>query len=276
MLDIVLETIRAVVTAGILGYLIWMGGKARLGYQGGWPFIIAGFSLILMGGLFDITDNFDGLNRFVIIGDTKTEAWLEKVAGSLVGSCLLAIGFWKWLPALAGRRKAEEELKTAYRDLADGHDQLVEAQVQLVRRERLATIGQLSGSVAHDLRSPLGAISNAAYYLKKRISNTDLARSNPKIEEFIGIIEDEVRYTNQVITDLLEFTRVATPTLSGCDVAAVIESALSDIESQENVRVEKRIDPDMPPVMADEDQLHPEQSTSALVLLHPQAAYFSV
>ena len=43
--------------------------------------------------------------------------------------------------------------------------------------------------------------------------------------------------------------------MSGCDVAAVIESALSEIESQENVRVEKRIDPDMPPVMADEDQL---------------------
>ena len=255
MLDIVLETARAVITAGILGYLVWMGSKARLGHQGGWPFIITGFSLILMGSLFDITDNFEGLNKFVIIGDTKAEAWLEKVAGALVGFCLLAIGFWKWLPALADRRKAEQALQTAYQDLAEGHHRLVAAQDQLVRKERLATIGQLSGSVAHDLRSPLGAISNAAYYLRKKISATEFAQSNPKIEEFIGIIDDEVQYTNQIISDLLGFTRVASPALSECDVAGVIESALAEIETQENVSVEKQFDADLPPVLADEDQL---------------------
>ncbi len=45
--------------------------------------------------------------------------------------------------------------------------ELQAARERASRSERLATIGQLSGGIAHDLRNPLGAIQNAAYYIKK-------------------------------------------------------------------------------------------------------------
>lgn len=66
----------------------------------GWPRIMMGFSLIFFGTLIDITDNFTGLNRFFIIGDTPVQAFLEKVVGYLLGFMLLFVGIWEWLPKL--------------------------------------------------------------------------------------------------------------------------------------------------------------------------------
>ena len=87
MLDIFLEIIRAIVMGVIVAYLVWVDRKLGLRQQGGWTFIIGGFSLILFGGIIDITDNFESLNKYVIIGDTEAEAWLEKIVGYLLGFC---------------------------------------------------------------------------------------------------------------------------------------------------------------------------------------------
>jgi PAS domain S-box-containing protein len=122
MTDIVLESVRAVIVLGLLVYL-WRAGKRKSHTdQRGWNYILAGFSLLLLGNIFDITDNFESLNRFVIIGNTETQAFIEKVIGFLGGFVLLAIGLVRWVPSVqrlatisAERQQAEEALaaKTA-------------------------------------------------------------------------------------------------------------------------------------------------------------------
>jgi hypothetical protein len=62
----------------------------------------------------DITDNFPTLTKYIIIGDTEYQAFIEKVIGYLAGFFLLAIGFWKWLPIVTTLRKTEKALKEAY------------------------------------------------------------------------------------------------------------------------------------------------------------------
>jgi len=83
MSDVILESVRAVVLLGIVVFLCSTGRNKFELSRKGWNFIIAGFGLLLMGSLVDITDNFEELNRFVIIGDTSTEAFLEKFVGFL-------------------------------------------------------------------------------------------------------------------------------------------------------------------------------------------------
>lgn len=101
MIDIGIEVIRAFITFAIFCYLIVVGRKYELVPHRGWRFLIAGFGLLLFGALLDITDNFEALNRFVVIGDTQVESVLEKIFGYLLGFLLIAVGFWYWLPVIA-------------------------------------------------------------------------------------------------------------------------------------------------------------------------------
>ena len=81
--------------------------------------------------------------------------------------------------------------------------ELREAQEKLVRQEKLAVLGQLAGSVGHELRNPLGVINNAVYYLRMVQPEAD-----EKVKEYLGIIEHETRTADKIITDLLDFSRI--------------------------------------------------------------------
>jgi hypothetical protein len=100
MSDIVIETLRALVVGGILLSLLKARHAKGVGRIGGWCTLVFGFGLIFFGTLIDITDNFEELNRFVIIGNTGVEAFLEKIVGYLLGFVLLAIGIRQWLKKL--------------------------------------------------------------------------------------------------------------------------------------------------------------------------------
>ncbi|MFZ6008317.1 MAG: ATP-binding protein [Nitrospirota bacterium] len=114
MADIVLEAIRAAVVSIIFVYLCVIGRKHQIQQQKGWFYIVFGFALILFGMIIDITDNFPHLNKYIIVGDTEYEAFLEKVVGYLFGFIFLAIGFWKWMPTVILLDKTKRELKMSY------------------------------------------------------------------------------------------------------------------------------------------------------------------
>ncbi|MCZ6481640.1 MAG: PAS-domain containing protein, partial [Alphaproteobacteria bacterium] len=134
MTDIVLESVRVVIVLCLVLYL-WHAGREKLPPgRKGWRLILGGFSLLLLGSIFDVTDNFESLNRFVIIGDTEAEAFLEKVVGYLGGFVLLAVGLVRWVPSVrqlsievAARKKAEQEiaeksavLETTFESMSQG------------------------------------------------------------------------------------------------------------------------------------------------------------
>ena len=95
MTDIILETVRAVVLLGIVIFL-WTSRSSQS--QPGWRFILFGFGLLMFGSLLDISDNFEELNPYIVIGDTEVEAFLEKFVGFLGGFIFLAVGLVKWVP----------------------------------------------------------------------------------------------------------------------------------------------------------------------------------
>jgi serine phosphatase RsbU (regulator of sigma subunit) len=115
--DVVLEVARAVVMTVIFAFMVIVGHRQNLNEQRGYGFIVGGFGLLLFGALLDITDNYEQLNQFVVIGDTHVEAFFEKVVGYLLGFVLLFVGFWYWLPLIGESRRAEQRLQNYSKDL---------------------------------------------------------------------------------------------------------------------------------------------------------------
>ncbi len=170
MSDLVLEILRAVVLLVILISLLRARVHHRFFSDRGWRFILIGFGLLLFGSLLDITDNFDSLNRFVIIGDTPVQAFLEKMVGFLGGFLMLSIGLQKWLPTVA----SVAEVKRLADEVSE-KNRLLER--MLILRESAEIINR------HDLKGPLGNIIAYVQFL------SDGTEEEPVRAELVGNIE---------------------------------------------------------------------------------------
>ena len=125
------------------------------------------------------------------------------------------------------------------------------AQSQLLRQEKLAAIGQLSGSVAHDIRNPLGVISNSIYFLN-RISGPG---TDKKFMKHINIMTREIDRSKEIINDLMDFSRDHPPVLEKGDINSVLGEVLSRVPQRENITVETALDSDLPRVFFDASQI---------------------
>ncbi len=98
--------------------------------------------------------------------------------------------------------------------------ELVKVKGELIRQTQLATLGLMSASVAHDLRNPLGAVRNAAYYLRRKVPATE-----PKWVEYLAIIDREVVFCDQIITNMLELARSRAPVPEMLDLGELVRAA---------------------------------------------------
>jgi len=121
----------------------------------------------------------------------------------------------------------------------------------LVRTEKLAAVGQLAASVGHELRNPLGAVRNANAYISKRLGSSGQP-VDPKISEFMKIIDREVAACTKIISDLLDFARERQPVLRPCPLRALVSDALSIIPADQ-VRVVNAVPEDLPVPHLDKD-----------------------
>ncbi len=148
--------------------------------------------------------------------------------------------------AQAENRLLEQKLHEKQRVETD----LTKARDELVRKTRLAAIGQMSASIAHDLRNPLGTVRNAAYLLKRRLPN-----SEPRLLDPIQVIEQEVAKANRIITNLLNLTRSGTPKREAVDVGRLVRRVFEDTRNTEAVRFRIALSADPFTIQADVGQI---------------------
>ncbi|MDD2853036.1 MAG: ATP-binding protein [Desulfuromonadaceae bacterium] len=141
------------------------------------------------------------------------------------------------------RKLAEGKILQLNKSLNEKIRQLLDAQEELVRKEKLAILGQLSGSVGHELRNPLGVISNAVYFLKIVLSEAD-----ETTRDYLEIIKHEIDTSLQIITDLLDFARTKTPQTKCVTVRQLLEEILGKSVVPDNVNLQTDL-PDRLPLL---------------------------
>ena len=135
------------------------------------------------------------------------------------------------------------ELNAALAELRDAHE-------SLVRREKLVMLGQLAGGVGHELRNPLGVMTNALYYL-----GMVLKEATPDVKEYLGILRTQVMLSGKIVGDLLDFARVKPPILETVSVEQLVNEQLERVGPLETIRVERDLPADLPPLSVDRTQM---------------------
>lgn len=128
--------------------------------------------------------------------------------------------------------------------------ELTKAQERLLRQERLAALGQLAGSIAHELRNPLGVISNATTYLSMIQPDAD-----EKVREYIEIIQNETHTSEKIISDLMDYARLQTVERKPAEIAGIIRNAQRRNPPPGHLQVSTEVPSGLPSVLVNATQI---------------------
>jgi two-component system NtrC family sensor kinase len=148
-----------------------------------------------------------------------------------------------------------DELRQAAAELEARVEQrtreLRETQAQVIRAEKMAAVGRLAASVAHEVNNPLQAITLHLQLIAEE-------EENPTVDEQIAIVSQELARIAEIVQRLLEFQRPKVGLKSAQDILALIDDVLALAGKQlqhSKIDVTRQIEASLSPVMAVGDQL---------------------
>jgi two-component system NtrC family sensor kinase len=155
--------------------------------------------------------------------------------------------------------RSEDEIGQLAKSFNTMTHRLKETQYQLLQSEKLASIGKLSATIAHEINNPLnGILTYTKLIERKLVDGTFKKEEIPKFRSYLAIMERETERCSTIVRNLLDFARQREPSLkSDVDINEVLEEALSLLANQialQEITVDKRYG-QLPPLMADSTQL---------------------
>lgn len=115
---------------------------------------------------------------------------------------------------------AESALQHRTEELHRSHSELQGIQEQLVHRQQLAAVGELSAVIAHEVRNPIAVIKNAVSGLRR-----ERTRDEDRLT-LLGILDEETDRLNRLMHDLLAYARPVVPQSEPVDLALLVETAV--------------------------------------------------
>jgi PAS domain S-box-containing protein len=190
-----------------------------------------------------ITDAFGGVH---ILATSKVP--LKNASGETTHVVGIVHDITRLKAAEEALRRSNEELESR---VAARTEELVRAQRRLLAQERLAVLGQLAGGLAHQIRNPLAAITNAGFVLRR------LLREHPDgdARRAAEIVLEEAASANLIVTDLVDFARIRAPDRRPVALFEIVDGVLRTLELPASIRVQCDL-PELPPVGVDARQVH--------------------
>lgn len=142
-------------------------------------------------------------------------------------------------------------LRAAQQEVQAAAEARVELEQTLQQSEKLATIGQLSAEIAHEVGTPLAVIGGRARVLERKAEHPDEVQKNARI------IADQAERITKIIKRMLDLARARKPQRVAVDIRRAVDDALVFLEYQlrEDIRVSVALPTDLPAASADSDAL---------------------
>jgi len=178
-------------------------------------------------------------------------------------SLLLSVVFigvlgWYVMITMEKTLDASQQSESKFRALASELELRIQEKIKeleatrkdLDQQEKLAMLGKFASTISHDLRTPLGVISNAVYILER-----DPTIAGEKPRKYLALINDSVNRSTDYLGELMDFIRVGEPRLVTAKMNEIIEDTIKHVIIPRNVSVVSQFHPDLPLVKVDPRQM---------------------
>lgn len=127
---------------------------------------------------------------------------------------------------------------------------LKHAQEELVRKEKFAIIGRMSGSIAHDIRHPLATIKNSSYFLKTTLKDAD-----EKTKKHLSLIDSEITHADEIIEGFMRLSESKMPDKASVNINECIRGFFAEFPLPELIKLTIELDSECSEIIADRLQL---------------------
>lgn len=122
---------------------------------------------------------------------------------------------------------------------------------ELIKKERLAAIGQMASIVSHEIKNPLAVMANSIYLIKARMGEN----ADPRVLKNISVIEQEIKQANGIIEEILGYARSREQIFTVIDLSLYMREILSSFPMPQNVQVSCEFYPQPLPVRIDTEEM---------------------
>ncbi len=150
----------------------------------------------------------------------------------------------------AAQRELDRYRENLEQMVADRTYELEVAQQELVKQEKLAVLGQLTATVSHELRNPLGVIRSSNFYLRRKAKGTD-----EKQEKHFRRIEEQVALCDTIVADLLEYTRGGSVSVIRQQLGDWMSEVVEQMEETEGMELSLEMADDLPKLPHDQEKM---------------------
>ena len=158
--------------------------------------------------------------------------------------------------ALAEINSFTQSLETKVEDRTQ---QLKAAHQKLLQTDRLASLGELSASVAHEINNPIAGVLNLSMLLQRMLKDDGVPHERiPEFRKYLAQVTSETTRVGRIVSDLLAFSRRSKPQRAPADFNKIVRMTLSLVQHKmklSGVEVETRLTDDLPAVPCDQSQM---------------------
>jgi two-component system NtrC family sensor kinase len=138
-------------------------------------------------------------------------------------------------------------------------EELRKTQDRILQIEKMASLGQLSATVAHELNNPMAGILTYSKLIQKKLLNDELSPNEKQsILKYLKMIETESDRSGSIVKNLLLFSRKQEKEIKPHNINSIIETSLQLISHHlelNNIHLKKELQPNLPDVHVDENQI---------------------